>query len=65
MSQPLSLSDGCLALCQCQMGKPETEKDDPQHRLRCHVYLNCSLWDERAVGDRIIKRKQFFQVRPG
>ena len=33
MSQLPSLSDCRVALCQCLVGKAETEKDDPQIRL--------------------------------
>ena len=32
MSQPPSLSDCCVALCQCLVGKAETEKDNSQER---------------------------------
>jgi hypothetical protein len=63
MSQSPRLSDGCVALCQCSIGKAETVKDHPHKRLGCHLGVDSSLMDKRAVGDRIIKRKRLFQMR--
>src|ERR1700682_3434493 len=65
MSQSASLGDCCIALCQCLVGKAETEKDVPKHRLRVYVGMESGLMDKRPVGDRIIKRKRLFEMRPG
>src|SRR5260370_27142322 len=65
MSHSPSLSDCCVAPCQCLVGKAEAEKDTAQKRLRVILRVESSLMDKRAVGDRIIKRKRFFEMRPG
>jgi hypothetical protein len=65
MSQSPSLRDGCVALCQCSIGKAETEKDKPEIRLRCYVGMSSDLVGKRPVGDAIKKRKARFQVRSG
>ena len=65
MSQPPSLSDRCVGLCQCLVQEAETEKDEPQKTLQADARAEPNLMGERAVGDRIVKRKRLFQVRPG
>src|SRR5262245_17285519 len=65
MSQPPSLGECCVALSQCLIRITETEKDDPQERRRRHLGVKSDLMDKGLVGDRIIKRKHLFQVRPG
>ena len=63
MSQAPSLSDCRVALCQCLVGKAETENDCPQIRLRDHLGVDSGLIDKRAVGIWIVKRKHLFQMR--
>ena len=65
MSQPPGLSDRCVALCQCSIGKAEPKQDNPQIRLGSHLEVDSDLMGKGAVGDWIIKRKRLFQVRPG
>ena len=44
--------------------KPETQEDDPQIRLRCHLRVESGLVGKRGEGDRIVKPKRLFEVRP-
>ena len=60
MSQLPSLSNGRVALCQCLVGKAETEKDNPQEQLRVILGVDSGLIDKRAVGIWIIERKHLF-----
>src|SRR5882724_1248539 len=64
MSQPPSLSDCSAALDQCLIRIAETEEDYPQERLRVYMGGVAGVIDERARGDRIVKRKYLFQMRP-
>src|SRR5262249_6941792 len=63
MSQSPSLGDGSAALCQCLVGKAETEKANPQERLGTYVRMDPGLIDKRAMELRIIKRKRLFEMQ--
>ena len=65
MSQPPSLSDCCTAPCQCLVGIAETKRTIPKYTCDVTWGLSSGLMGKRAVGDRIIKRKHLFQMRPG
>ena len=63
MSQLPGLGDCFVAPHQCLLGITETEKDNPHLRLCVYIWAMCGVMDQRAVGDRIIKHKSFFQMR--
>jgi hypothetical protein len=65
MSQPPSLSDGCIASRQRLVRKAETEKDDPQIPLCNDLWVASGLLAKRMVGIWIVKRKSGFQMRSG
>src|ERR1700730_6661745 len=65
MSQSPSLGDGRIAPCQCLVRIAETEKDDPQERLRTYGGVESGLMGKRAMGIWIIKRQRLFEMRPG
>src|ERR1700730_11636230 len=65
MSQSPSLVDGRIAPCQCLVRIAETEKDDPQERLRAYGGVESGLMGKCAMGIWIIKRQRLFEMRPG
>src|SRR5437588_9942727 len=64
MSQSPGISNRRPALNHCLIRKPETEEDQPQERLRNHLWMKFDLMDMRSVRNRIIVPKRLFQMRP-
>src|SRR5215470_15088437 len=65
MSHPSSLRDCCVGHCQCLVRKAKAETYKSQIRLCCHMDVESGVFDNRAVRDGIMERKQMFQMRPG
>ena len=63
MSQPPCLGDCCIALCHRLIRIAEIEKHNPQKRLRVYLWVVSGVIGQRAVGDRIVERKHFFEMR--
>ena len=64
MSQPPSLSNCRVALCERLVGIAETKQDNSEKCLGVYVGMDSGLVRKRAVGDQIIERKCIFGVLP-
>jgi hypothetical protein len=63
MGQLPRLGDRCIVPCQCLVGKAETEQGESQKSQYSYARAEPGLTDQRALGDRIVKRKRFFLMR--
>src|SRR5580698_8226872 len=63
MGKRPSLGDCSATLCEGLIGITETEKNNPQSRLRAQVGMDAKLIDKGVVCDWIVKRRHLFQMR--
>ena len=65
MRQCARLGNCRVAPCQRLVGEAETKKYVPQERLCVILRMDYGVIRKPAVGIRIVKRKDLFQMRSG